>query len=69
LPPGAVAGDGASGTVFLIHGDKLEARQVKVGLRTSQAVTILSGVQAGDRVALGDLGKLHDGDKVTVQDS
>ncbi|HWC63231.1 MAG TPA: efflux RND transporter periplasmic adaptor subunit, partial [Rhizomicrobium sp.] len=42
LPPGAVAGDGAAGTVFLIHDDKIEARQVKVGLRTSQAVTILS---------------------------
>ncbi len=68
LPPGAVAGDGAAGTVFLIHDDKIEARQVKVGLRTSQAVTILSGVQAGDRVALGDLAKLHDGDKVSVQE-
>jgi hypothetical protein len=41
---------------------------VKAGLRTSQAVTILSGLQAGDRVVVGDLAKLHEGDKVTVQE-
>jgi RND family efflux transporter MFP subunit len=68
VPPAAVAGDGAAGTVFVIHDDRIEARSVKVGLRTSEAVTILSGLQAGDRVAVGDLGKLHDGDKVTVQE-
>jgi RND family efflux transporter MFP subunit len=68
VPPAAVAGDGAAGTVFVIHEDRIEARSVKVGLRTSEAVTILSGLQAGDRVAVGDLGKLHDGDKVTVQE-
>jgi RND family efflux transporter MFP subunit len=68
VPPGAVAGDGAAGTVFVVHDDKVEARQVKVGLRTSQAVTILSGLQAGDRVAVGDLAKLRNCDKVSVQE-
>ena len=68
VPPGAVAGDGATGTVFVVDDDKIQVRQVKVGLRTSQAVTILSGIAAGDRIAVGDLDKLHDGDKVSVQD-
>jgi RND family efflux transporter MFP subunit len=69
VPSDAVAGNGATGTVFVITGDAVEARQVKVGLRTSQTVTILSGVSAGDRLAQGDLSKLHDGARVTVQDS
>lgn len=69
VPPDAVAGSGDSGTVFVIADDKVQARAVKIGLRTSQSVTILSGVNAGDRLAQGDLSKLHDGDRVAVQDS
>ncbi len=69
VPPDAIAGSGDSGTVFVINGDTVAARQVKVGLRTSQSVTILSGVGAGDRLAQGDLTKLHDGARVAIQDS
>jgi RND family efflux transporter MFP subunit len=69
VPPDAVSGSGDSGTVFVITGDSVAARQVKVGLRTSQSVTILSGVSAGDRLAQGDLTKLHDGVRVAVQES
>jgi len=69
VPPDAIAGSGDSGTVFVITGDTVEARQVKVGLRTSQSVTILSGVGAGDRLAQGDLTKLHNGARVAVQES
>ena len=69
VPPDAISGSGDTGTVFVIKDDKVEARQVKIGLRTSQSVTILSGVGAGDRLATGDLTKLHDGVRVTVQDS
>jgi hypothetical protein len=32
-------------------------------------VTILSGVGAGDRLAQGDLTKLHNGARVAVQES
>jgi RND family efflux transporter MFP subunit len=69
VPPDAVSGTGDSGTVFVITGDTVAARQVKVGLRTSQSVTILSGVGVGDRLAEGDLTKLHDGVRVAVQES
>jgi RND family efflux transporter MFP subunit len=69
VPPDALSGSGDTATVFVIRDDKVEARQVKVGLRTSQSVTILSGIGAGDRLATGDLSKLHDGARVSVQDS
>jgi multidrug efflux pump subunit AcrA (membrane-fusion protein) len=51
--------------VFLIDGDKLAVRELKVGDRLGDRVEILTGVQAGDRVAANDVDKLADGMKVT----
>ena len=41
---------------------------VALGLKTAQSVTLLSGVSAGDRLAGDNLDKLHDGDKVKIQE-
>jgi len=68
VPLDAVAGGGVSGTVFVLHDDTVEARQVRLGLKTSQSVTILSGLAPGDRIATGDLARLHDGAKVKLLD-
>jgi len=67
VPPGAVLANGKTGSVFLIGADgMIEKRDVALGLKTPQAVTILSGVSAGDRLASDNLDKLHDGDKVKI---
>jgi membrane fusion protein (multidrug efflux system) len=52
--------------VFVLSGDKLAARELKVGERLGDRIEILSGVQAGDQVAANDVDKLVDGMKVTV---
>jgi RND family efflux transporter MFP subunit len=52
--------------VFLIDGDKLSARELKVGDRMGDRIEILSGVKAGDQVAVTDVDKLADGMKVTT---
>ena len=52
--------------VFLINGDKLAVRELKVGDRLGDRIEIISGVQAGDRVASNDVDKLTDGMKVTL---
>jgi multidrug efflux pump subunit AcrA (membrane-fusion protein) len=52
--------------VFVIDGDKLAVRELKVGDRLGDRVEILTGVQAGDRVAANDVDKLADGMKVTL---
>jgi multidrug efflux pump subunit AcrA (membrane-fusion protein) len=65
VPESAVIANGKTGSVFLIGADnKIEKREVALGLKTSQAVTILSGISAGDRLASDNLDKLHDGDRV-----
>jgi RND family efflux transporter MFP subunit len=52
--------------VFVIDGDKLSARELKVGDRVGDRIEIASGVKAGDRVAVTDVDKLADGMKVTT---
>jgi HlyD family secretion protein len=52
---------------FVIAGDKLSARELKVGDRTGDRIEILEGVKVGDRVAASDVEKLTDGAQVSVQ--
>jgi HlyD family secretion protein len=68
VPPNAVQGNGRIGSVFVLgENDTVEKREVALGLKTDQAVVILSGIAPGDRLASGDLSKLHDGDRVKVE--
>jgi RND family efflux transporter MFP subunit len=53
--------------VFTIDGDKLTARELKVGDRLGERIEIISGVKAGDRVAATDVDQLADGVKVTTK--
>ena len=64
VPVSAVIANGKTGTVFVINDGKAEKRDVALGLKTAQSITILSGIAAGDRLAGDNLDKLHDGDKV-----
>jgi len=67
LPSNAVQGSGATGTVFVVHGDTVERRAVRLGAGTGESTTILSGLGAGERVAVGDFTLLKDGAKVRVE--
>jgi HlyD family secretion protein len=67
VPVAAVLGTGKTGTVFVIGEEgKIEKRDVALGLKTATAVTILSGISAGERLAGDNLDKLHDGDRVKI---
>jgi len=52
---------------FVVAGDKLAARELKVGDRMGDRIEIVSGVKAGEQVAISDVEKLVDGTKVTVK--
>ncbi|HEY1900434.1 MAG TPA: efflux RND transporter periplasmic adaptor subunit [Steroidobacteraceae bacterium] len=66
VPPDAVQANGDSGTVFVIDGHTAEHRAVKLGLKDSKGQLILSGLEAGATVAIGDFSKLHDGVRVRI---
>ncbi|MFO1465274.1 MAG: efflux RND transporter periplasmic adaptor subunit [Steroidobacteraceae bacterium] len=67
VPAQAVQGQGATGTVFVIKGDTVERRAVRLGAAEAGTQTILAGLSAGERVAIGDPAKLADGVKVKEQ--
>ena len=52
--------------VFVIDGDKLAVRELKVGDRVGDRIEIISGVKAGEMVAASDVDKLADGAKVSI---
>jgi RND family efflux transporter MFP subunit len=53
--------------VFVVDGDKLAVRELKVGDRIGDRIEIIEGVKAGDKVAVTDVDKLVDGLKVAVK--
>jgi RND family efflux transporter MFP subunit len=55
-----------SNKVYLVRGDKIEAREVKVGDRFDQDVEILEGARDGDLIATTQLARLDTGTKVRV---
>jgi multidrug efflux pump subunit AcrA (membrane-fusion protein) len=67
LPSHAVQGTGATGAVFVVHGDTVERRAVRLGAGTGDSITILSGLAAGERVAVGDFTQLKDGAKIRAE--
>ena len=52
--------------VFVVSGDRLAARELKVGERLGDRIEILGGVKAGESVAASDIDKLVDGTRVSV---
>jgi RND family efflux transporter MFP subunit len=70
VPPEAVqAGSdpsAGSAAVFVIDGNIVRRHVVRLGVRTTDGQAILSGLDAGERVAIGDLSQLHDGLRVRV---
>jgi membrane fusion protein (multidrug efflux system) len=52
--------------VFLVQGGQLAAREVKLGEREGDRVEILSGIEAGNEVAITDVDQLADGQRVSV---
>jgi RND family efflux transporter MFP subunit len=67
LPSNAIQGSGTNGAVFVLHGDTVERRAVRLGAGNSDTITVLSGLTAGERVAVGDFTQLKDGARIRVE--
>jgi RND family efflux transporter MFP subunit len=51
---------------FVVNGDTLSARELKLGDRHGERMEIAEGLKPGDLVALTDVDNLSDGQKVSV---
>jgi RND family efflux transporter MFP subunit len=67
LPADAVEKSGAAGTVFVIHDDTVERRAVRLGADGGAEVTVIAGLAAGTRVAIGDFSHMQDGTKIRIE--
>jgi multidrug efflux pump subunit AcrA (membrane-fusion protein) len=54
---------------FVVEGDHVSARELKVGDRIGDRIEVVSGIQAGEAVAAGNVETLADGLKVSVSRS
>lgn len=67
VPDKAVRNDGGQQIVFLVQGDQVERRAVKVGANTGGTAQILAGLAAGDTVVVSGPDNLRDGEQVQVK--
>ncbi|MEO5630044.1 MAG: hypothetical protein ABIQ62_09795, partial [Thermomonas sp.] len=59
IPLSAVAQRGELSGVYVRHGDRLMLRQLRLGAHDGDMVEVISGLQAGDRVALDPVAALQ----------
>jgi multidrug efflux pump subunit AcrA (membrane-fusion protein) len=52
---------------FVVEGDHLTAHELKTGERLGDRIEVVSGVKAGDTIAVSDIDSLTDGLKVTAK--
>ena len=67
VPPEAVRTAGDTSIVFVIRGDRVERRVVRLGARTAEGQTILSGMAPGERIAVDGSGRLAEGSTIRVE--
>jgi HlyD family secretion protein len=66
VPSPAVVSRDEKHTVFVVHGDIVESRQIAIGNRNSDFVQISSGLSEHEPVVLDGAGFLKDGDRVAI---
>jgi RND family efflux transporter MFP subunit len=66
IPLTAIGGSDEKPAVFVVNaGQRIEQRQIRLGLETSDRAEMLSGLQEGDLVVVGNRSQLHAGELVT----
>ena len=66
VPREAVTERGGRKVVFVLKGQRVERREVALGLGDDEIVEIKSGLEAGERIVVRGLETLTDGTRVRV---
>jgi multidrug efflux system membrane fusion protein len=66
-PKAAIKTEGDQNFAFVVRGDTVERRAVRVGGADGERVEILAGLQPGDRVVVSAPPELRDAAKVVIQ--
>ena len=66
VPAEAIVNRGNTHLVYLVHDSRVQQRAVQPGLKHDSDQIVISGLQPGSVVAVGDLSRLRDGVKVRI---
>lgn len=66
VPPASVVANGEQQFVFVVQGDEAVRKPVQLGLRTPEAVEIVSGLNPGEQIVTLGQGMLQPGDRVHI---
>ena len=66
LKPAVVKKDGGA-FVFVVKGNRVEQRTIRTGEEIGDAFLVLDGLSGSETVAVSEVDKLRDGDRVKVQ--
>jgi RND family efflux transporter MFP subunit len=67
IPAAAVQVSGSTGVVFVVHDAALERRAVRLGSSDHDTVTVIAGLEAGERVAVADFATLKEDAAVRIE--
>ncbi|MEQ8200648.1 MAG: efflux RND transporter periplasmic adaptor subunit [Syntrophomonadaceae bacterium] len=67
IPREAVRQSGDQSWVFVVEGNIARQREVTTGLSDDRKIVIVSGLSAGERVAITDVGQLSDGKSIDAR--
>jgi HlyD family secretion protein len=67
VPKAAVVKKDNSSFVFVVKGNRVEQRTIRTGEESGDAYLVLDGLSGNETVAVGEVDKLRDGDRVKVQ--
>jgi RND family efflux transporter MFP subunit len=67
VPKAAVKTEGGQTFAFVVRGDRIEKRAIKVGVPDGDRLEVEAGLQGGDRVVLTPPSDLKDGGKIVVK--
>lgn len=66
LPPAFIAKRNGKDAVFVVSGDRVTERPVTLGAKLGDMVEVVSGVKAGERIAVKPLDKLRDQSRIAT---
>ena len=69
IPAEAVKDEAGTAVVFVLKGETVERRAVKLGESRGAQVQVIAGLSGGEQVALGELAKLSDGARIELTEN
>jgi HlyD family secretion protein len=67
VPKSAIRGEGEQTYIFVVQGDVVDRRAVKIGGTDGDRLEVLAGVQSGERVVVSPPAELTSGAQVTLK--